>query len=530
MKRFSRLLVTTVAASLFASPILARPGGGAGDGGGGLVGGIVGGVTGTLSNTLGGVGSAVGGTVNGTLGGVRNLVGGVTGSGLLSATRGGLLGGGSGGGALGGVGSLGSRGGFGGGGAGSGSNAVNKMFTMRGPLGEIAALDQVSGQLAIEEASPTDIESYREARLAALIAAYPAILDRDTNGNPVRKREIVATNPDSTSLALAAHAGFQIIGDESEPGLGIRVVTLAIPKRMNVRQAMKTIHKTAPALQVDFNHVYEPSGGALLPVAGARLAAAHRPATHHKARTARASRTTPPATRIAMIDGGIASHPSLVHASIVQQGFAGAAQATGHGTAVGSLLVGDQGPFRGAARGAQLFVADVYGGNPAAGSVTSIVKALNWAASKNPSVINISLVGPNNAALARAIAAIQARGIAVVAAVGNDGPAAPPQYPASYPGVVSVTGVDSHGRALREAGVSKHLDFAAPGADMVAAYPGDGYLPVRGTSFAAPLAAARLALTGSYQQLAQEARPGEGRVGRGIVCGQCRVDPKYLRK
>jgi len=84
---------------------------------------------------------------------------------------------------------------------------------------------------------------------------------------------VVVTNPDSTSLALAAHAGFQIIGDESEPGLGIRVVTLAIPKRMNVRQAMKTIRKTAPALQVDFNHVYEPSGGALLPVAGALLIA-----------------------------------------------------------------------------------------------------------------------------------------------------------------------------------------------------------------------------------------------------------------
>jgi len=531
MKRFSRLLVGSVAASLFASPILARPGGGgAGGGGGGLVGGIVGGVTGTLSNALGGVGGAVGGTVNGALGGIRNIVGGVTGSGLLSGTRSGLLGG-SGGGTVGGIGSVGSRGNLSGGG-GTGSSGLSNMFTLRGPLGDIAALNQVSGQLGMESASPTEIESYREARLAALIAAYPTVLDRDNHGDPVRKREVIATNPDPMSLALAARAGFQLIGDESDSGLGIRLVTLAIPKRMNVRQAMKTIRRAAPGLQVDFNHVYEPSGGALLPVAGARLAAA----AHHKPRTARAARaarTAPapkPATRIAMIDGGIASHPSLAHANIVQQGFAGAAQATGHGTAVGSLLVGDQGPFRGAARGAELFVADVYGGNPAAGSVTSIVRALNWAASKNPSVINISLVGPENVALARAIAAVQARGIAVVAAVGNDGPAAPPQYPASYAGVVSVTGVDADGRALREAGVSKHLDFAAPGADMLAAYPGNGYLPVRGTSFAAPLAAARLALTGSYQRLVQEARPGEGRVGRGIVCGQCRVDPKYLRK
>jgi hypothetical protein len=65
---------------------------------------------------------------------------------------------------------------------------------------------------------------------------------------------------------------------------------------------------------------------------------------------------------------------------------------------------------------------------------------------------------------------------------------------------------------------------------MIAAFPGNGYTPVRGTSFAAPLAAARLALTGSYQRLVLEARPGEGHVGRGIVCGQCRVDPRLLRK
>jgi hypothetical protein len=268
-------------------------------------------------------------------------------------------------------------------------------------------------------------------------------------------------------------------------------------------------------MQVDYNHVYEPSGGALLPVLGAALAASP---------IARGN-----LTRIAMIDGGVASHPSLLRANIIQQGFAGDPQPTGHGTAVGSLLVGEQGPFHGAARGAQLFVGDVYGGNPASGSATSILRALSWAASKNPSVINISLVGPDNGALARAIAALQARGIRVVAAVGNDGPAAPLQYPASYPGVISVTGVDAQGRALPEAGRAGHLDFAAPGADMIAAFPGKGYTTVRGTSFAAPLAAARLALAGSYQRLTMEARPGRGKVGRGIVCGECRVDPKILK-
>ena len=141
-------------------------------------------------------------------------------------------------------------------------------------------------------------------------------------------------------------------------------------------------------------------------------------------------------------------------------------------------------------------------------------------------MINISLVGPQNRVVQRAVQALRARGIEIVAAVGNDGPAAPPQYPASYPGVVAVTGVDARGRALPEAGKAGHLDFAAPGADMAAALPGQGYAKVRGTSFAAPLAAARLAFAGSPQRLAGEARPGKGRVGRGIVCGTCRVDPR----
>jgi subtilisin family serine protease len=268
---------------------------------------------------------------------------------------------------------------------------------------------------------------------------------------------------------------------------------------MDVREGLKALRKAAPSLQADYNHIYEPAGGALLPATAAALAAA----------PARAG------TRIAMIDGGVASHPSLARAGIEQRGFNGSAQPTGHGTAVGSLLVGEQGPFRGAARGAQLFVGDVYGGNPAAGSATAIVRALGWAASKKPSVINISLVGPANRTLARAIGVLRARGMDVVAAVGNDGPAAPPQYPASYPGVVAVTGVDSNNRALREAGRSTHLDFAAPGADLAAALPGKGYTAVRGTSFAAPFVAA-------------EAIPGKGKVGRGIVCGTCEISPKSV--
>ena len=265
---------------------------------------------------------------------------------------------------------------------------------------------------------------------------------------------------------------------------------------MNPRKALETLRRAAPTLDADYDHIFEPAGGALSP-AVALLATG-------------AAGLAPGGTRIAMIDGGVASHPSMARAQIEQKGFAGPASATGHGTAVASLLVGDEGAFKGAARGASLFVGDVYGGNPAAGSASAIVRALGWAASKNPRLINISLVGPANRAIERAVAALNGRGIMVVAAVGNDGPAAPPQFPASYAGVVAVTGVDAKGKALTEAGRARHLDFAAPGADLAAALPGRGYSAVRGTSFAAPLAAARLAATGSPDAPRRRGAAGQG--------------------
>jgi hypothetical protein len=475
----------------------------------GGIGGTIGSVGGQLGSTIGTVtgrvGGAVGGTVQNTTGSIGGIVGGPTGSTLSQV-----------GGTVGGTATrvssghmiTGSRIAYGKTSeSDSGGGLDLSDYVQTDTLDD---LTPVTGYLYLTDEQLADVRTLRHQEL---IHDNRKVLDRDEHGQPVRKAELIATDPDPVSLAAAQRAGFHIVGIDADNTLGIRIVTLAPPKGMNIRKSLKALRQAAPALQADYNYVYEPAGGALLPAVGATLAA---------------SPSVRRGTRIAMIDGGVASHPSLANASIEQRGFAGEAQPTGHGTAVGSLLVGDQGSFHGAARGAQLFVADVYGGNPAAGSATAIVRALAWAASKRPSVINISLIGPPNPALAKAISALRARGISVIAAVGNDGPAAPPQFPASYPGVLAVTGVDAADRALREAGNAPHLDFAAPGADLVAALPGNGFAPVRGTSFAAPFVAARLAATGSPVRLAGEAVPGKGRVGRGIVCRTCRILPKVV--
>ncbi len=101
-----------------------------------------------------------------------------------------------------------------------------------------------------------------------------------------------------------------------------------------------------------------------------------------------------------------------------------------------------------------------------------VAAAFGWMARYRVAVINVSLVGPRNALLERVVASLVSRGHLIVAAVGNDGPAAPPLFPAAYDGVVGVTAVDQRHRVLFEACRGKHLDVAARGADLSAAASG----------------------------------------------------------
>src|SRR3546814_1091779 len=112
----------------------------------------------------------------------------------------------------------------------------------------------------------------------------------------------------------------------------------------------------------------------------------------------------------------------------------------------------------------------------------AIARARGGMAANGVRSVTISLVGRDNPRLAGEGSAARRKGLILVAAVGNDGPAAPPAFPASYDGVVAVTGVDGRNRALIEAGRALHLDYSAPGADMVAANINGEASRVRGTS------------------------------------------------
>jgi hypothetical protein len=357
-------------------------------------------------------------------------------------------------------------------------------------------------------------------RLDSLVRRNPQSLEFDLRGDPAVKGELLAIDPSPEMLKAASGAGFAVVEQGDLSGLGIPAARLRAPAGMSLARAEKLLARLAPSAEIQSNPIYQPSGE---PAGDGHPGAAL---------SASVTSASGPGAPIGLIDGGVASHPALP-GNIVQRGFAeGAPRPGDHATAIASILVG-RGAVHGVSPESRLFAADVYGHDPAGGNALAIARALGWLAATKVAVINISLAGPPNELLARAVAATDRRGVLMVAAVGNDGAAAPSAYPASYPQLIAVTGVDGRGRALIEAGKAAHLDFAAPGTDLLAATATGGTKRMRGTSFAAPFVAgrlARLAAAGPVARaramalLASEATPAKGGAalyGRGIICGSC---------
>ena len=305
--------------------------------------------------------------------------------------------------------------------------------------------------------------------------------EKDANGLRIVRGEVLALSPSAKSLEIARGLNFTLVRQTSLDALGLNVAVLNVPDGMSASDALAALRKADPTGAYDVDHLYDPSGSAAKNTAHA---SATLPASHAS-------------LRIGMIDGGIdQKHGAFAHATLLARGFVANNQplATQHGTAVASLLVGSDSDVNGALPDARLYAADVYCGQAAGGSADAIAEALAWMAANDVPVTNVSLSGPDNAILAAAVNAFVRRGHVLVAAVGNDGPAAGTEYPAGYPGVVGVTAVDEHHAVQLEANRGTDVAFAAEGVDIPVAALNDRHTTMTGTSFAAPIVTARFAL------------------------------------
>lgn len=303
----------------------------------------------------------------------------------------------------------------------------------------------------------------------------PFLAASDPQGWPIEKDRLVMLL-DADEIGELRRQGYSVVSRRDLRSLGLVLATLQHPRGGTLPQALRNLRERYPASRVDYNHLYH--------------------FTSDRSGDAGGREATPSAAgalRIGLIDSAVAAgHPSLGNAKVVAVDFAGheGSRPRGHGTAVASILA------KSAGGGVEILSASVFFQLPghAPGATTeALVAALDWLALEGVPVVNMSLAGPANALLERALTALADEGPVVVAAVGNNGPSGKPLYPAAYEGVIGVTAVDRERRIYRYSNRGAHVDYAALGVNVKVADSAGSWRMESGTSMAAPRVAAIVA-------------------------------------
>lgn len=338
------------------------------------------------------------------------------------------------------------------------------------PWANDASENRADGIARAELARSQAISAVQRKRAAARANANPDAYELDRSGALAIRGEVLATGLNAADFAKIERHGFSVIRRQEVEGLG---TTLAVLNRANtpVARALDLLRRVAPNGIYAPNHVMFESGAAR-PTADPQRETVGR-ALHN--------------AKVGMIDTEVA--PSVGQepgVRLFSRNFTGAAgRPELHGTAVAELIARPTGNIT-------IYAAAIFGGDAHDGTSELLIRALGWMAAQRVPVINVSMVGPANPIVGVLIGKLISLGFTIVAPVGNDGPAAKLLFPASYPGVVAVSGAGADGRILPEASRVRRVDFVAPGIAMIKDQVGR-QTQVRGTSFAAPIVSRLLA-------------------------------------
>jgi thermitase len=216
--------------------------------------------------------------------------------------------------------------------------------------------------------------------------------------------------------------------------------------------------------------------------------------------------------RIAVVDSGIdRNHPDLGIKIAEQENYvadgAGIRDLFNHGTHVAGIVAALTNNGKGVAGGCpacKLLIARVL---DARGDTTAstLVSGIDWSANNEADVINLSLDGPDNAAVEEAVNNARANGTVVVAAAGNMGTTTP-RYPAAYEKVIAVSATNGNDGLAGFSSRGSWVDLAAPGTNILSTGAGGGYIEKDGTSQSAPFVSALAGLLASQGKTASEIR------------------------
>jgi len=197
---------------------------------------------------------------------------------------------------------------------------------------------------------------------------------------------------------------------------------------------------------------------------------------------------------IAVLDTGIESHKvfegrDMISLDLMTGSTSHSGKEQGHGTAVTSLIAG---MGTGVAPGASILSIRVLGGDGTGDSFT-VARGIMEAVDRGAQIISMSLGSYGDSPILRqAVQYAQQKGVTLVAAVGND---AQNQiiYPARYPGVVAVGGIDAAGRHLEFSNSGSEVMLSAPGYGIYSAWSDNQMVSFSGTSAAVPFVTGAIA-------------------------------------
>jgi len=211
------------------------------------------------------------------------------------------------------------------------------------------------------------------------------------------------------------------------------------------------------------------------------------------------SRTKGRGVRVAVIDTGVdCSHrdlaPNCVSGYNAFDDSKPAHDDQGHGTHVAGTIaaVEDGWGVVGVAPEATIVPVKVLN-KDGGGNLSSIIKGLMWVAKNDIDVANMSLGSPMGSVFMRmAVAYAKSKGVAIVAATGNDGNDV--GYPAAYASTFAFWASNEKGGIAGFSSRGKEVDFIAPGVGVESTIPGGGHTRHSGTSMATPHMAGLAAL------------------------------------
>ncbi|CCD93157.1 conserved exported hypothetical protein [Bradyrhizobium sp. ORS 375] len=291
-------------------------------------------------------------------------------------------------------------------------------------------------------------------------------------------------SPEQTD-ALARRHGLQRISSQNFPLIGATIGRFRITDRRSFDAVSRAFGADRSVRSVQPNYRYALQQGAA-PTEGDpaqyALAKLRLPEAH---RLAQGSNVT-----VAVIDSGVdIKHPEFADAAFDTFDALGSDEGPHvHGTGIAGVIV-SHARLMGSAPYARIIAIRAFGvskkgGGPESSSYV-ILKALDYAALHGAQIVNMSFAGPKDAVIERAIAAVAAKEVVMVAAAGNAGAKSPPLYPAANPNVIAVSATDTKDQLLPASNRGNYIALAAPGADIFLPAPDGKYQIISGTSFSA---------------------------------------------